>query len=238
MSRRVAIAVGCALSAALVAGISAPAEALGHRAWTGALVKTSTSIRVASSVTPPSYLPVLHQGARGKAVAYVQRVLRIPVTGNYGPRSVAAVKAFQAKHAITPANGVIGKSTWSSLIAYAKAHPPVAPVVAPSTSPAWATTSDVWAKFDPEVERFALCVAHHESWLAGLWTARNPHNSASGAFQYIDSSWRVQSRRAGVTGYARAYQAPPDAQALTFAVNVSKYHAWSSWNGTNCGHGT
>jgi peptidoglycan hydrolase-like protein with peptidoglycan-binding domain len=190
-----------------------------------------------TSIAPPAYKPVLHQGAHGNAVSYVQRVLNIPVTGNYGPRSVTAVKNFQLKNKISPADGVIRPTTWAALIAYAKAHPPVQAAVRAVPS-GWATTNDVWAKFAPEVERFALCVAHHESWGAGLWTARSSNGLYSGAFQWNDDTWRIQSHRAGIRGYERAYQAPPDAQALTFAVAIAKYHSWSSWDGTNCGHGT
>lgn len=244
MVRRVAMWAGCAIVATLVLGaVSAPAEAVNPSASarsasarTTASVQLAGSVQRAAAVTPPSYLPVLHPGARGKAVIYVQRVLRIPVTGNYGPRSVAAVKAFQSKHGIK-ADGVIHPGTWTALIAYAKAHPPVQADV-PAASSGWATTSDVWAKFSPEVERFALCVAHHESWRAGLWKARSSDGRYTGAFQYDDQTWIVHSHRAGISGYARAYLAPPDAQALTFAVAISKYHSWSSWLGTNCGHGT
>lgn len=242
MSVRVAMWARCALAAASVVAIfgsTTPVQAVVVSGVNpvGRAATTSVAQVAATSVTPPSYLPVLHQGARGKAVKYLQAVLRLPVSGTYGARSVAAVKAFQIKRGITPADGVVRPATWSALIAHAKTHPPVLADV-PATPAGWATTSDVWAKFDPEVERFAICVARHESWRAGLWKARNPYTSASGAFQYLDSTWRLQSRRAGVTGYARAYLAPPDAQALTFAVNVSRYNSWTSWRGAHCGHGT
>ena len=242
MSVRVATWVRCAVVAASVVavfGSTVPAEAMGATGVTSVSRASALPLvrATASSLTPPAYLPALHQGARGKAVKYLQAVLHIPVSGTYGPRSVAAVKVFQIKHGITPADGVVRQVTWSALIAHAKSHPPVSADV-PAAPAGWATTSDVWAKFDPEVERFARCVAHHESWGAGLWKARNRYTSASGAFQYLDSTWRLQSRRAGVTGYARAYLAPPDAQALTFAVNVSRYNSWTSWRGAHCGHGT
>ena len=243
MSRRVATLARCAVAAASVGavfGSPLPAQAAGasvSSSVAGPVVHASPARFVGTSATPPSYLPVLHQGARGRAVSYLQAVLHLPVSGTYGARSVTTVKAFQTKNRITPADGVVRKATWTALIDFAKSHPPVLADVPPAPA-VWAVTSDVWAKFDPEVERFARCVAHHESWRAGLWTARNPHTSASGAFQYLDSTWRIQSHRAGVYGFARAYLAPPDAQALTFAVNVSRYNSWSSWSGTHCGHGT
>ena len=231
MLRRVVGLACCAMVATVAMGaVATPAGAVSR----GGVQSTAVA---RTAVAPPSYQPVLHQGARGTAVRYVQRVLGIPVTGNYGPRSVTAVINFQVKSKITPADGVVRPTTWAALIAYAKKHPPVQADV-PAVPSGWATTSDVWAKFAPEVETFALCVAHHESWRAGLWTARSSNGLYSGAFQWNDSTWRVHARRAGISGYARAYQAPPDAQALAFAVAISKYHSWSSWNGTNCGHGT
>ncbi len=239
MSRRVVMwASALAVATSVAAGSmgAAPAQAATHRAGVSATL-TSAAVLHTAALTPPSYLPVLHQGARGKAVKYVQMVLGLPASGTYGPKSVAAVKSFQAKKGVKPANGVVGPATWKVLIAHAKAHPPVLADV-PAVPAAWATTSDVWAKFDAGVEKFALCVARHESWRAGLWKARNPNTSASGAFQFLDSTWRIQSHRAGITGYARAYLAPPDAQALTFAVSVTKYNLWTAWRGTNCGHGT
>jgi len=239
MSRRVVTwASTVAVATAVVAGSlgASPAQAAA-RPTVSPVMASVTSVIHPTTVSPPSYLPVLHQGAHGKAVRFVQAVLRLRVTGTYGSTSVAAVRSFQVTKGVKPANGVVGPATWAALIAHAKTHPPVLADV-PAVPASWKTTSDVWAKFDPSVEQFALCVAHHESWRAGLWTARSSNGLYTGAFQYNDKTWRVQSHRAGITGYARAYQAPPDAQALTFAVNVSKYHAWSSWIGTGCGHGT
>jgi len=46
------------------------------------------------------------------------------------------------------------------------------------------------------------------------YTARAPGSSASGAYQFLDSSW------AGYGGYPRAYLAPPDVQDAKAAENI------------------
>lgn len=113
--------------------------------------------------------------------------------------------------------------------------PSAAPVVRTSTG--WAAAASAWTKYPAWVESFALCVAKHESMSAGLWTAQNPVSSASGAFQYIDSSWVAYSRSAGLGGYSRAKYAPPVVQARVFAHTVTEYGLYP-WKGTNCGGGT
>ena len=81
---------------------------------------------------------------------------------------------------------------------------------------------------------FLACVRAHESAEAGLYSAQNPRSSASGAYQFLDSTWRVVSGRAGHGGYARAIHAPwyvQDAVAYDTAIRRGeRYH----WNGTGC----
>ena len=91
-----------------------------------------------------------------------------------------------------------------------------------------------WSRFPASVEISARCIAHHESWHAGLWRAKNGVSSASGFGQWLDGIWRVQAKRAGVgTQYARAYLAPPDVQASVFAYQAMHYGLYP-WHGTNC----
>ncbi len=78
---------------------------------------------------------------------------------------------------------------------------------------------------------FLVCVRRHES--GGDYQAQNRSSSASGAYQFLDSTWRTVSARAGNAGYARAMHAPwwvQDAVALWFYNNGGR----SAWNGTGC----
>ena len=85
---------------------------------------------------------------------------------------------------------------------------------------------------------FLTCVRHHES-DRGAWPhtrgygAQNPRSTASGAYQFLDSTWRNVSARSGHAGYARAAHAPwyvQDAVALYLVNNGGR----SAWNGTGC----
>ncbi len=77
------------------------------------------------------------------------------------------------------------------------------------------------------------CIRRHESDRAGGYSADNPRSSASGAYQFIDSTWRTASRRAGHPGYSRAKYAPAyvqDAVALYTINHGGRGH----WRGTGC----
>ena len=58
----------------------------------------------------------------------------------------------------------------------------------------------------------------------GNYTARNAHASASGAYQYIDSTWQSWAARVGVDTvvYPSAWMAPPAAQDRVATANVSE----------------
>ena len=85
---------------------------------------------------------------------------------------------------------------------------------------------------------FLTCVRHHESDRGAYphvngYGAQNPRSSASGAYQFIDSTWRNVSARSGHGGYARASSAPwhvQDAVALWMYNNGGR----SAWAGTGC----
>jgi len=79
---------------------------------------------------------------------------------------------------------------------------------------------------------FLACVRRHES--GGNYSAENPSSTASGAYQFLDSSWRTLSARAGYGGYGgHAASAPDsiqDAVAVWTVANIGR----SPWNGTGC----
>lgn len=78
---------------------------------------------------------------------------------------------------------------------------------------------------------FLACVRNHES--RGNYGAQNPTSTASGAYQFLNSTWRNVSGRAGFPGYGRAADAPwhvQDAVALWLYSNGGR----SAWAGTGC----
>ena len=85
---------------------------------------------------------------------------------------------------------------------------------------------------------FLVCVRHHESDRGAYphingYGAQNSGSSASGAYQFLSSSWRTLSARAGYPGYGTAAQAPwhvQDAVAL-YTLNSG---GRSAWNGSGC----
>ena len=89
------------------------------------------------------------------------------------------------------------------------------------------------------IDVFARCVRNHESVNAGLYKALNKGSGASGAYQFLDSTWANVSRRAGYPGYAKAMYAPPSVQDAVFRWTVLHDAGHQlHWKGTNCGYGT
>jgi NlpC/P60 family/Putative peptidoglycan binding domain len=72
-------------------------------------------------------LPVV-EGERSNAVVAVQLRLAanrrcVAVDGEFGPRTRAAVLAFQRDHGLTP-DGVVGRATWGALVTYGRQRSP------------------------------------------------------------------------------------------------------------------
>lgn len=64
---------------------------------------------------PSSAQPVLRSGSTGEAVRRAQRALgTVSVDGVFGSRTLAAVRAFQARHGLV-VDGIVGKRTWAAL---------------------------------------------------------------------------------------------------------------------------
>lgn len=78
---------------------------------------------------------------------------------------------------------------------------------------------------------FLACVRRHES--GGNYQAENPSSTASGAYQFLDSTWQTMSARAGHSGWGHAASAPPAVQDAVAVYTLNSGWA-SAWNGTGC----
>lgn len=104
-----------------------------------------------------------------------------------------------------------------------------------------ATVPDVWDSTPAWIGRFLACVRQHES--HGNYRAENPVSTASGAYQYLDSTWRGVAKWVRVNGrkvavkYPRASAAPAWVQDAA-AIHTVTHGGLLAWRGTSCGYGT
>lgn len=90
------------------------------RAWDCGVLVPGVAYEAMAAPGPADASAVLRLGRQGPAVVEVQQLLaarRIdpgPVDGDYGPRTEAAVKRFQAARGLV-ADGVVGPATWAAL---------------------------------------------------------------------------------------------------------------------------
>lgn len=71
---------------------------------------------VKPDMTQPAIIekPFLLRGSKGDAVKELQRLLKLPDDGDFGPKTEKAVKDFQKKKKLT-VDGKVGPQTWSAL---------------------------------------------------------------------------------------------------------------------------
>jgi murein L,D-transpeptidase YcbB/YkuD len=67
-----------------------------------------------SKDSPGRPRPTLRRRATGDFVKQVQKKLGLDPDGKFGPRTEAAVRAFQSGHKIVP-DGIVGPKTWARL---------------------------------------------------------------------------------------------------------------------------
>lgn len=98
--------------------------------------------------------PTLHNDSRGHAVVELQQRLTahghaLTPDGIFGPRTQAAVTAFQTQHGL-PADGIVGPRTWNALLAGSPSTKPTSP------RPATYTLKFTKNRKDPLNSRLAL----------------------------------------------------------------------------------
>jgi hypothetical protein len=70
--------------------------------------------------SPPHRWPLIQRGGRGPAVEELHRILAVAAPGDagfgiFGPRTEAAVREYQRKHALR-VDGRVGRQTWTALL--------------------------------------------------------------------------------------------------------------------------
>ncbi len=80
----------------------------------------------AASPGAPAGRPTMRRGASGEFVRPLQAALGLPVDGQFGGQTEAAVRAFQRSHEMVP-DGIVGPRTWLALDAHG-----VAPGIPPA----------------------------------------------------------------------------------------------------------
>lgn len=73
---------------------------------------------------------LLKEGSKGEDVKKIQEKLGVEPTGNFGPKTKAAVVAWQQANGLT-ADGIVGDGTWGKLFGAAAPAAPVASAPAP-----------------------------------------------------------------------------------------------------------
>jgi hypothetical protein len=86
------------------------------RAAVAAILSGSAPVPVLIPAKEPSGSgrPTLRRGAAGQLVAEIQAKLGIPGPDQFGPKTEAALRAFQSSHSLVP-DGIVGPKTWLAL---------------------------------------------------------------------------------------------------------------------------
>jgi peptidoglycan hydrolase-like protein with peptidoglycan-binding domain len=86
------------------------------------MVAFRSRVQALNAGDPPPPHPVmvdpswayLNKGDFGPSVRKLQQLLGVKVDGDFGPKTEAAVKAFQRKHSLV-VDGKVGPKTWAAL---------------------------------------------------------------------------------------------------------------------------
>jgi peptidoglycan hydrolase-like protein with peptidoglycan-binding domain len=140
---------------------------------------------------------VLQRGSSGPAVAALQRVLGVSPTGNFGPVTARAVRAFQRSHGLL-VDGIVGPQTSGALgIGGQAASTRSAPATSSSTSGTLA--------------RIAQCES------GGNPSAVSPDGQYRGKYQFSRATWRAMG---GTGDPAKAPEAVQDRLAAALLAQA------------------
>jgi murein L,D-transpeptidase YcbB/YkuD len=102
-------------SATAMAAILSILKGESAAAYTARVAGKSAPASANAPAKSPSYpgAPV-KKGAKGTAVKQIQVKVASPADGDFGPKTEAAVKAWQSKHGLV-ADGIVGPATWKKM---------------------------------------------------------------------------------------------------------------------------
>ena len=145
---------------------------------------------------------ILRKGDRGRAVAAVQRKLRLTTDGVFGPQTHRAVKRFQRRKGLV-ADGIVGPVTRRGLHLKPFSH---SSVVHPRQKKRKRPSGGGLANLPAILERIAECES------GGDPEAVSPSGRYRGKYQFLRSTWREWGGRG--SDPAEASEAHQDRVAL------------------------
>lgn len=80
------------------------------------IMSGAATVRPLVPMSDPGGNPTLSRGARGPSVEIVQKKVKVPIDGVFGPSTEAAVRQFQRDHNERP-DGIVGPKTWALILA-------------------------------------------------------------------------------------------------------------------------
>jgi peptidoglycan hydrolase-like protein with peptidoglycan-binding domain len=188
----------------------------------GAAVRTRPPDKVVARISSaPVFARTLRNGDLGADVKALQRWLsdlgyRVPVTGDFGPRTRSAVRRFQLSHRVYPADGSVGNRAAAILRATApdggpvrKAHiNPDGTATAPADAPA--AVKAVIAAANQIIDRPYVYGGGHGSWISAGY-------DCSGAVSYALHGGGLLS--APLAGEFEGYGLPGHGRWITVYAN-------------------
>lgn len=181
------------------------------------VVVEPSTVPVAVDTPRPTTKPTLRQGSKGTAVRELQQILGVTVDGDFGPKTKAAVIAFQKAQGLV-GDGIVGPYTHEALLEKgASTSPETPPVGSLDSEPRWAINfleSLGWPKL------VSTALAAHLIWESGgsakkpatiVWNAHGDKGSdgkyhSHGAPQWNDRHGRWQAYEAFAESRGTAWE--------------------------------
>jgi len=185
--------------------------------------------------------PIEQEGSTGENVRTVQYLLNahgsdLTVDGAFGPKTGAAVRAFQAKHGLS-ADGVVGNQTWPVLIVEVSAGSTGAAVRAVQSQihsrSGWLAIDGI---FGPETESAVRFFQEDTGLSVDGIVGPNTWNTLVSAYLRADSGPAAADiMYEAWTGADRAGAATEATPAAVDALFARAWHASDGWTFDQCG---